>query len=332
MEIVLPDYLTKDDLLKNSSYIKYFLNSINEKDQITLDNLNAFFCKKHWYKFYLLDEFILRGFNLPLSIKYLYPYEENVSSYIEVYKEGSIYKNLDLKSFGLESLHNFNITSDLFFDKIPLERFKYFNPKLDLKKFSRTLQSLGFKIISLEVVQSENTTPPVEVKPKDSLSKINNKANEVKKEKASSINEKTENILGNITTTPEILEKYILNRSRDIKIQELKELGSNVLDLIKNHQRIYLKNKDIASHIHFLNIKLEENQRLEVLFKSNKTFDKKDLFDYFKDNFDNLLKRNKIRNLLYEMSKKDNTIYNQSKSTANPQWVLTTNKIGLDRE
>ncbi len=34
-------------------------------------------------------------------------------------------------------------------------------------------------------------------------------------------------------------------------------------------------------------------------------------------------KRTKIRNLLYEMSKKENTIFNQSTSTANPIWVLS---------
>jgi ATP-dependent DNA helicase RecG len=37
-------------------------------------------------------------------------------------------------------------------------------------------------------------------------------------------------------------------------------------------------------------------------------------------------KRTKIRNLLYEMSKKDKTIRNQSNSTANPQWVLSDTK------
>jgi ATP-dependent DNA helicase RecG len=37
-------------------------------------------------------------------------------------------------------------------------------------------------------------------------------------------------------------------------------------------------------------------------------------------------KRTKIRNLLYEMSKKENTIYNQSNSTANPVWVLSNSK------
>jgi ATP-dependent DNA helicase RecG len=41
-------------------------------------------------------------------------------------------------------------------------------------------------------------------------------------------------------------------------------------------------------------------------------------------------KRNKIRNLLYEMSKKDRTIQNSSKSSARPTWVLTRQK--LDKE
>jgi ATP-dependent DNA helicase RecG len=41
-------------------------------------------------------------------------------------------------------------------------------------------------------------------------------------------------------------------------------------------------------------------------------------------------KRTKIRNLLYDMSKKENVIQNNSKSTANPIWVLT-NKIEKDK-
>lgn len=45
-------------------------------------------------------------------------------------------------------------------------------------------------------------------------------------------------------------------------------------------------------------------------------------------------KRTKIRNLLYEMSKKEGVIVNQSASTANPIWVLTEskNKIGKDKK
>jgi ATP-dependent DNA helicase RecG len=33
-------------------------------------------------------------------------------------------------------------------------------------------------------------------------------------------------------------------------------------------------------------------------------------------------KRTKIRNLLYEMSKKDESIYNNSRSTNKPEWKL----------
>lgn len=46
-------------------------------------------------------------------------------------------------------------------------------------------------------------------------------------------------------------------------------------------------------------------------------------------------KRNKIRNLLYEMSKKDGTIFNASSSTANPVWMLSKNadfKIRKNRD
>jgi len=54
------------------------------------------------------------------------------------------------------------------------------------------------------------------------------------------------------------------------------------------------------------------------------------LMDKLSNVLDLTQKRTKIRNLLYEMSKKDKTIRNQSNSTANPLWVLsdTKNKIG----
>ncbi|WP_346856862.1 RNA-binding domain-containing protein [uncultured Draconibacterium sp.] len=44
-------------------------------------------------------------------------------------------------------------------------------------------------------------------------------------------------------------------------------------------------------------------------------------------------KRTKVRNLLYEMSKKDGSIYNASTSTANPIWMLSnSNKIEKDSD
>jgi hypothetical protein len=43
-------------------------------------------------------------------------------------------------------------------------------------------------------------------------------------------------------------------------------------------------------------------------------------------------KRTKIRNILYEMSKKEGKIFNQSKSTANPVWVLSAPKIKIEKD
>lgn len=47
------------------------------------------------------------------------------------------------------------------------------------------------------------------------------------------------------------------------------------------------------------------------------------LMDKLSNILDDTRKRTKIRNLLYEMSKKDKTIVNQSTSTANPIWTLS---------
>ena len=47
------------------------------------------------------------------------------------------------------------------------------------------------------------------------------------------------------------------------------------------------------------------------------------LIDKISDVLTDVQKRNKIRNLLYEMSKKDGTIFNASPSTANPEWKLS---------
>ncbi len=51
------------------------------------------------------------------------------------------------------------------------------------------------------------------------------------------------------------------------------------------------------------------------------------IMDKLSNTLDEKKKRNKIRNLLHEMSKKDNTIYNNSNSTNKPEWNLVDNKI-----
>lgn len=49
------------------------------------------------------------------------------------------------------------------------------------------------------------------------------------------------------------------------------------------------------------------------------------LMDKISDVLTDAQKRNKIRNLLYEMSKKDGTIFNASTSTTNPEWMILNN-------
>ena len=46
------------------------------------------------------------------------------------------------------------------------------------------------------------------------------------------------------------------------------------------------------------------------------------IMEKLSNRLNDIQKRTKIRNLLYEMSKKDNTIYNNSKSTNKPEWKL----------
>lgn len=64
---------------------------------------------------------------------------------------------------------------------------------------------------------------------------------------------------------------------------------------------------------------------LEFIKKYNKA-SRNDIDDLIMDKLSNTLsetqKRTKIRNLLYEMSKKDDTIFNNSKSTNKPEWKL----------
>lgn len=61
-----------------------------------------------------------------------------------------------------------------------------------------------------------------------------------------------------------------------------------------------------------------------------------ELDDLLMDKLSNVLsetqKRTKIRNLLYDMSKKENLIQNISKSTAAPTWVLQTKSIKIEKD
>lgn len=90
-----------------------------------------------------------------------------------------------------------------------------------------------------------------------------------------------------------------------------------------NDKATYIKNKAFDKE-YYKNLIIE-------FIKKYKKASREDIDKLLLDKLSNVLndsqKRNKIRNLLYEMSKKDKTIFNQSKSTAKPNWVLKKDKI-----
>lgn len=96
---------------------------------------------------------------------------------------------------------------------------------------------------------------------------------------------------------------------------------------VTNDKASYIKNKAFDKE-YYKNLVIE-------FIKKYKMASRQDIDKLLMDKLSNVLndsqKRNKIRNLLHEMSKKDKTIINRSRSTAKPVWVLAGNKIGLDR-
>lgn len=87
---------------------------------------------------------------------------------------------------------------------------------------------------------------------------------------------------------------------------------------ITNERANYIKNKAFDKNYY-------KDLIIEFL-KKYKTASREDINSLLMDKISIALsedqKKNKIRNLLYELSKKDQKIFNQSKSTKNPQWTL----------
>jgi len=90
---------------------------------------------------------------------------------------------------------------------------------------------------------------------------------------------------------------------------------------VSNKKATYIKNKAFDKPYY-------KKLILEFLQKYHKA-SRGEIDDLLLEKLSNILtdeqKRTKIRNLLYEMSKKDRTIFNQSTSTANPVWMLAKN-------
>jgi ATP-dependent DNA helicase RecG len=124
------------------------------------------------------------------------------------------------------------------------------------------------------------------------------------------------------------------------RVQKKKSISKEAAKLLKKDALIEGRYPN-----YFVSASVAEITNNKANYIKNRAFDKsyyKDLIIEFlkeykkasREDIDNLImeklsnrlnetqKRTKIRNLLYEMSKKDNTIFNNSKSTNKPEWKL----------
>jgi len=145
-----------------------------------------------------------------------------------------------------------------------------------------------------------------------------------------------------------LIERQDLELDRVVlldKVQKKQDITTEAATLLKKEKLIEGRKPN-----YFVAASVAEITDDKATYIKNRAFDKtyyKDLIiKYIKkykvasrDDIDSLVmdklsntlsdkqKRTKIRNLLYEMSKKDNTIYNDSNSTNKPEWKLVDNKI-----
>ena len=124
------------------------------------------------------------------------------------------------------------------------------------------------------------------------------------------------------------------------KVQKKQDINEAASKMLKKENLI-----EGRKHAYYVAASVAEVTNDKATYIKNKAFDKgyykaliiefitqykqvsrEDIDKLLLDKLSNILteeqKRTKIRNLLYEMSKKDSTIFNQSTSTAKPIWVL----------
>jgi ATP-dependent DNA helicase RecG len=130
------------------------------------------------------------------------------------------------------------------------------------------------------------------------------------------------------------LTDYEIKRLREKKLIEGRKPNfyiAGTLAKITGDKAAYIKNRAFDKG-HYKKLVINFIKKYK---KASRTDIDNLLIDKLSDVLTPEQKRNKIRNLLYEMSRKDGTIYNASTSTANPEWIIAGNddfKIEKDKD
>jgi len=149
-----------ETLKRNSGFIKYYLTDDllrelallnNEKREKKLyDSLEKIYRKKKYYFFNILEELILKGIKIYGNSNFKELSQEKFKYILDIKNSNGII-DLNWEKLGLEELiERLDIKSDLFFQGIPLERFQYFNNKLDIEEVIKFFQENKINIIKLK--------------------------------------------------------------------------------------------------------------------------------------------------------------------------------------
>lgn len=139
-------------------------NHIENIDDITIDNIRNIANIDYNFLLKLIDELVLRGFrfitNTPQSILPKFSINTNNYRYIYTDKDTKKYTNINFEMFLIgDIVKKFNIESDLFFNYIPIEAFKYFNSNIDLDLLAFYFKKYGFKIVCFHKENEKQETP-----------------------------------------------------------------------------------------------------------------------------------------------------------------------------
>jgi hypothetical protein len=144
-----------ESIFSYSSFIKYLQLEGSKEDILELEKIEAERrlsegldrlrnCQK-WYYFNILDELILKGFEISDS------YEVKVSGsntfYIRVGEDIGRYKEIQWSRLGLEDVGEyFDVSSDYFFNYLEPERFIDYNEELSSEEVRDFFKEYGFDI------------------------------------------------------------------------------------------------------------------------------------------------------------------------------------------
>ncbi|MGD7054228.1 sigma factor-like helix-turn-helix DNA-binding protein [Sutcliffiella horikoshii] len=148
--IKLPTIIEDIEEIHSERIRKFIKESEREGDKFSVDYFRALFQNNREEFMVLMDELALRGFTFhTVKRNNLLPsYSDKLSSYLKVTRGGLSFKNLDLNLLGIAGMFNrFDVVSDLFFHKIPLQRFTHLNANISLDLVKREFEKSGFHLV-----------------------------------------------------------------------------------------------------------------------------------------------------------------------------------------